>query len=85
VAYVGSAFLSKPDVHQVLRGSLIPTITFSRDFLTIAVAVIGTTLSAYLFRWKSNEEVEEKIAAGQRTVAMREGATEGELATTGLV
>jgi NRAMP (natural resistance-associated macrophage protein)-like metal ion transporter len=83
LAYVGSALLSKPDTYEVLRGSLIPTITFSRDFLTISVAVIGTTLSAYLYSWKSNEEVEEKIAAGQRTVAMREGTTDGELATTG--
>jgi Mn2+/Fe2+ NRAMP family transporter len=83
LAYVGSALLSKPDPHEVLRGSLIPTITLSRDFLTISVAVIGTTLSAYLYSWKSNEEVEEKIAAGQRTVAMREGTTDGELATTG--
>jgi NRAMP (natural resistance-associated macrophage protein)-like metal ion transporter len=83
LAYVGSALLARPDLGDVLRGSLIPTVTFSRDFLTITVAVIGTTLSAYIYSWQSNEEVEEKIAAGRTTVAAREGATEGELETTG--
>jgi Mn2+/Fe2+ NRAMP family transporter len=63
LSYVGSAVLAKPDLGELLRGTFIPKIQLSRDFLTLAVAVIGTTLSAYLYGWQSNEDVEEKIAA----------------------
>jgi Mn2+/Fe2+ NRAMP family transporter len=46
------------------------------------VAVIGTTLSAYIYSWQSNEEVEEEIAAGRRRLSQRRGATDVELAST---
>src|SRR5215208_6811161 len=78
-AYVGSALLAKPDLWEVLRGTFIPTIQFSREFLSILVAIIGTTLSAYLYTWQSNVEVEEEIAKGRTTVEQRRGATESEL------
>jgi NRAMP (natural resistance-associated macrophage protein)-like metal ion transporter len=79
LAYIGSAVLAKPDVWEVVRGTLFPTIQFSREFLSILVAIIGTTLSAYLYTWQSNVEVEEKIAQGQSKVSERHGATESEL------
>lgn len=77
--YVGSALLSRPDPWEVLRGTLIPHIEFSKEFLSILVAVIGTTLSAYLYTWQSNMEVEEKIARGQRRLSDRRGASAQEL------
>lgn len=83
LAYVGASFFAKPDWGEVLRGTFLPTIEFNREFLTTTVAVIGTTLSAYIYSWQSNEEVEEKIAAGETTVSEREGATRSELAETG--
>jgi Mn2+/Fe2+ NRAMP family transporter len=61
LAYVGAAIMSKPDAIAVMRGTLIPKIEFSREFLSILVAIIGTTLSAYLYTWQSNEEVEEGL------------------------
>jgi Mn2+/Fe2+ NRAMP family transporter len=78
-AYVGSAVLAKPDPWEVLVGTLVPTIQFSREFLSILVAVIGTTLSAYLYSWQTNVEVEEEIAKGRTKLSEREGATETEL------
>ena len=48
VAYIGSAFLAKPELLPTLRGTLIPTIQFNKEYLAMLVAVIGTTLSAYL-------------------------------------
>ncbi|WP_309142352.1 Nramp family divalent metal transporter [Bradyrhizobium sp. sGM-13] len=78
-AYVGSAILAKPDLQDVLRGTLVPTIEFSREFLSILVAIIGTTLSAYLYTWQSNVEVEEEIAQGRKKLEQREGATSDEL------
>src|SRR5215212_1279208 len=78
-AYVGSAVLAKPDPWGVLRGSLVPTIQFPREFLSILVAIIGTTLSAYLYTWQSNVEVEEEIAQGRTELSQRQGASEDEL------
>jgi len=79
LAYVGSAFLAHPDWGTVLRGTLVPSIHFDRDFLAMIVAVIGTSLSAYLYTWQSNQEVEEEIALGRRRLSDRVGATDAEL------
>jgi NRAMP (natural resistance-associated macrophage protein)-like metal ion transporter len=82
LAYVGSAVLAKPDLRAVVRGTLVPTFRFDREFLSLLVAVIGTTLSAYLYTWQSNEEVEEEIAMGRERLSEREGATDDELRQT---
>lgn len=78
-AYAGAALMAKPDWPAVIRGTLIPTIRFDQEFLSLLVAVIGTTLSAYLYTWQSNEEVEEEIAMGRRHLHERRGATREEL------
>ncbi|MBV9588733.1 MAG: divalent metal cation transporter [Hyphomicrobiales bacterium] len=83
IAYVGSALLAKPDPIQVLRGTFIPHVEVNKDYLTLLVAVIGTTLSAYLYSWQSNQEVEEKIAAGRQRSSERGGATEQEIESSG--
>ncbi|PBB88937.1 hypothetical protein CK215_30375 [Mesorhizobium sp. WSM3864] len=79
LAYVGSAVLAAPDAAAVLWGTLVPKVQFNREFFSILVAIIGTTLSAYLYTWQSNEEVEEEIAAGRTTLEERKGATQAEL------
>ena len=43
------------------------------------VAIVGTTLSAYLYSWRSNEEVEEDISLGRRRLTDRMGSTKHEL------
>ena len=82
LAYVGAAIVAKPDLGEVIRGTLIPTIRFDAQFLSLLVAVIGTTLSAYLYTWQSNQEVEEEIAMGRRRLAQRRGASKKELKET---
>src|SRR3954471_21892730 len=84
LAYIGSGGLGKPDMWEVVRGSLVPTIEFSREFLSILVAIIGTSLSAYLYTWQSNVEVEEEIAQGRTTLQQRRGATRQELSKSRL-
>jgi NRAMP (natural resistance-associated macrophage protein)-like metal ion transporter len=79
LAYVGAALFAKPGLIETLKGTLIPTIQFNQEFLSLVVAVIGTTLSAYLYTWQSNQEVEEEIAQGRKTVDQRKGATRREL------
>jgi NRAMP (natural resistance-associated macrophage protein)-like metal ion transporter len=84
LAYVGAAILAKPDLREVLRGTLIPSIQFNAQFLSLLVAVIGTTLSAYLYTWQSNQEVEEEIVKGRRRLWQRRGASTKELKDTRL-
>ena len=82
LAYVGAAILAKPDWFEVLKGTFLPAVHFDQKFLSLLVAVIGTTLSAYLYTWQSNQEVEEEIAMGRRRLVERKGATKQELRET---
>jgi NRAMP (natural resistance-associated macrophage protein)-like metal ion transporter len=58
--YVISGFLASPDWGQVLRGTFVPHVSLSRDFLSSAVAILGTTISPYMFFWITSQEVEEE-------------------------
>jgi len=78
-AYIGAAFFARPDWGAVLRGTLIPTLRFDSTFLATVVAILGTTISPYLFFWQASQEVEEEISLGRSSVAAREGATQPEL------
>jgi Mn2+/Fe2+ NRAMP family transporter len=82
LAYVVSAFLAHPKLAEVARGTFVPSVHFDKDTLAILVAIVGTSLSAYLYTWQSNEEVEEKLAAGKRTLRSRQGTTDAALATS---
>ncbi|MGH7175184.1 MAG: NRAMP family divalent metal transporter [Minisyncoccia bacterium] len=59
-AYIFSALLSHLDWPSVLRGTLIPTITFSKNQIYLICAILGTTISPYLFFWQTSQEVEEE-------------------------
>jgi NRAMP (natural resistance-associated macrophage protein)-like metal ion transporter len=78
-AYIGSAFYARPDIGEVLRGTFIPTFSFNSTFLTVLVAILGTTISPYLFFWQASQEVEEEIDKGRTTLKERKGATKKEL------
>jgi NRAMP (natural resistance-associated macrophage protein)-like metal ion transporter len=77
--YVGAAVLAKPDFNDVLWGTLIPRLHFNADYLSILVAVVGTSLSPYLFFWQASQEVEEEIAIGRHHVWQRRGTSNEEL------
>jgi NRAMP (natural resistance-associated macrophage protein)-like metal ion transporter len=83
-AYVGSAFFAHPDLREVLRGTFIPTLSLDAKFLSTLVAILGTTISPYLFFWQASQEVEEEISMGRRTLKARQGATREELTYAGL-
>jgi len=78
-AYPITAFIVGADWHQVLRATLVPAMPHTRDEWSMLVAILGTTISPYLFFWQTSEEVEEEKAAGQNTLAKRKGATLEEL------
>jgi Mn2+/Fe2+ NRAMP family transporter len=82
LAYVAAAFLARPNLVDVLRGTLVPDLRFDAPLLSMIVACIGTSLSAYIFTWQSNQEVEEQRAEGLTHAYQRWGASKRELART---
>jgi len=78
-AYVLTAFIVRPDWGTVLRSTFIPDIQWTREYLSVLVGILGTTISPYLFFWQAAEEVEEERAEGRHTLAQRKGATDAEL------
>jgi Mn2+/Fe2+ NRAMP family transporter len=81
-AYFAAAVLARPDPIEVLRATFLPRIHFDAEFLALVVACIGTSLSAYIYTWQSNQEVEEQIAIGRRQLWQRKGASRREMKRT---
>jgi NRAMP (natural resistance-associated macrophage protein)-like metal ion transporter len=52
-------FLYHQDFKNILKSTFIPTIEFNKEFISIVVAILGTTISPYLFFWQASVEVEE--------------------------
>lgn len=59
LAYVGVVFTVKIPWAEVVWRSLVPDIVLTPAFLTMVVAVFGTTISPYMFFWQSSQEVED--------------------------
>ncbi|MEK9176562.1 MAG: divalent metal cation transporter [Patescibacteria group bacterium] len=74
LAYVFSAFMVKLDYKELIRSTIIPTIVFSKEQVFLICAILGTTISPYLFFWQTSQEVEEGILKGQSTVRLRQEA-----------
>jgi NRAMP (natural resistance-associated macrophage protein)-like metal ion transporter len=65
LAYVGVVFTVEVDWMSVLRGTLWPEMEWSRDAVIVFVAVLGTSISPYMFFWQSAEEVEDSALDGK--------------------
>ena len=74
-AYIGSAFLARPDWSEVFEGTIIPTLCLDSAYLTMLVAILGTTISPYLFFWQANQEVEESREQAARAFGGAGGST----------
>lgn len=57
--YLIVPFLSEQDWGEIAKNTFIPTIKFNRDFIGILVAILGTTISPYLFFWQATMEAED--------------------------
>jgi NRAMP (natural resistance-associated macrophage protein)-like metal ion transporter len=78
LAYVVTAFVAHADWRTALYLTIVPHVEWSRSFFSVLVAILGTTISPYLFFWQAAQEVEEERAMG-RNLARRRGATASEL------
>ena len=59
LAYFGTVMVVKVPWEEAARGFFIPTLSTKPEFWTSVVAILGTTISPYLFFWQASQEVEE--------------------------
>ncbi|HZR18235.1 MAG TPA: divalent metal cation transporter [Verrucomicrobiae bacterium] len=83
-AYVITGFIIKPDWSTVARDTFIPSLTRGHEAIAMLVAILGTTISPYLFVWQASQEVEEQKAKGLNRVRLREGASQQAINTRAL-
>jgi len=75
LAYVFSALLAHLHWGEVLSHGFVPHLKLQKDQLVLLCAVLGTTISPYLFFWQTSQEVEEQILQGKTTLHDRRTAT----------
>src|SRR3989344_1960735 len=75
LSYVFSALTVDINWNEALQKAIIPTIVFSKDQIFLITAVLGTTISPYLFFWQTSQEVEEQILEGKTTLKLRREET----------
>lgn len=78
-SYIITGFIIKMNWSELFYNSLIPHITFSKDQILLITAILGTTISPYLFFWQTSQEVEEEISEGKTTVHSRRGTNPTEI------
>lgn len=80
-SYIITVFFIKIDWASALSHTIIPAFSFNKDQLFLVCAILGTTISPYLFFWQSSQEVEEEIKSGQvKEEEMTSAATTAEIA-----
>ncbi|MFN2603090.1 MAG: NRAMP family divalent metal transporter [Gemmatimonadaceae bacterium] len=79
LVYVVTALYLHPDWGSVAKATFIPSLPHGRDAWATLVAILGTTISPYLFFWQASEEVEEEKSQGRATVEQRKGASKDEI------
>lgn len=62
LTYIVTALIVGGNWYQILIATIVPHIEFTADFATMLVAILGTTISPYLFFWQASEEAEEEVA-----------------------
>lgn len=78
-AYVVTAIVIRPNWSAILHDTFIPTWPKGHEAWATLVAILGTTISPYLFFWQASQEVEEEKAMGRRMLVQRENASPGEI------
>lgn len=76
LSYILSSILANLDWGDVLRNGAIPSFSFTKEHIFMLCAILGTTISPYLFFWQTSQEVEEQILQGKTTVHERRGYTD---------
>jgi len=78
-AYVVTAFVVKPNWSRTVHDTFVPAWPKNHATWQTLVAILGTTISPYLFFWQSSQEVETEKTMGRRMVVQRRNATRQEI------
>jgi NRAMP (natural resistance-associated macrophage protein)-like metal ion transporter len=78
-AYVITAFLVGPNWRSVVHDTFVPSWPHGHNAWSNLVAILGTTISPYLFFWQASQEVEEEKTVGRTRLEQRRGATPREI------
>jgi NRAMP (natural resistance-associated macrophage protein)-like metal ion transporter len=70
-AYVATLFMVKVSWTEVVERLVVPEINWDKDYLTTIVAVLGTTISPYLFFWQASQEAEDVRTLPARQILKR--------------
>jgi NRAMP (natural resistance-associated macrophage protein)-like metal ion transporter len=79
LSYVVTGFLTHPDWKDVLRQTFTPQLTLDGGFIKMIVAILGTTLTPYMWFWQTSQEVEVEVAKGESELKQRRGGDEREI------
>lgn len=82
-AYVLAAFVANPDWFEVFRETFLPRIQYTHDYLLTFVAILGTTISPYLFFWQAAQNAEQKEHLEKKIEGRPRRAMERELRSSG--
>ncbi|MDQ6800129.1 MAG: divalent metal cation transporter [Acidobacteriota bacterium] len=78
-AYVVTAFMVHANWWDILRDAVVPRAPSGKQAWGTVVAILGTTISPYLFFWQASQEVEEEKSIGRLTTIARRGASPQEI------
>jgi NRAMP (natural resistance-associated macrophage protein)-like metal ion transporter len=78
-AYIATGLIIDMNWSILLHDGIIPKITFSKNQIMLITAILGTTISPYLFFWQTSEEIEEEILDGKKTIKSRKGTNHSEI------
>jgi NRAMP (natural resistance-associated macrophage protein)-like metal ion transporter len=78
-AYVVTVIVSHPPLLKTIESTVIPHMEFTPGFIGILVAILGTTISPYLFFWQASSEVDQMKSRGLVTEGSRRGVSKREL------
>src|SRR5262249_53665162 len=79
LSYVFAAFLAQPSLAGTLVGTFAPRIVWSREYLLMLVAILGTTISPYLFFWQAAQNAEQDARWRERSSERPQRAVQREL------
>jgi len=79
IAYIVSAILANIQWSEIMKNAFVPTFELSKDFMLMFCAILGTTISPYLFFWQTSQEIENQIQQGKTTIKLRTGTNKKEL------
>ncbi len=80
-AYIITAIIVHPDWLRVLKDTIVPGMPKGKEAWATLVAILGTTISPYLFFWQASQEVEEEKFIGRHDTMTRMGASLSEIRT----